>query len=83
MAIGDHKDCDQSFLCVDKKILMEVPTEDIMVYLVAVYYVFNICYPTGTNNVYSFMEAAVLGLSEPSISITQSVRSFITRLDNL
>ena len=47
MAIGDHKDCDQSFLCVDKKILMEVPTEDIMFYLVAVYYVFNICYPYG------------------------------------
>lgn len=40
--IGDHKEYQQTFLCIDKKVMIEIPTEDISVFLVAVFYIFNI-----------------------------------------
>ena len=83
VVVGDHKEYEQAFLCIDKKVILEIPTEDISIFLVAVFYVFNICYPTGTNNIYCFLEVTLLGLSEPSIVVPPCIKNLLARLHHL
>ena len=78
--VGDNKDPEQTFLVMDRKILTEINTEEIPLYLIAVFYVFNICYPAGCNNFYCFLEVALLSLKEPSIVIPPAVTNPLTRL---
>ena len=51
----------QTFLVVDKTIVCEMEvTSDIPFILLAAFIVFNICYPKGCSNIFSFMEVLTL-----------------------
>lgn len=77
MLIG--KDMLQAYLVVDNHIVDEVPITDLPLALMAAYFVFNICYPKGCNNFYSFLEVVVLGYSPEKASPT--VKYFLTKIN--
>ena len=54
VVLGGHKDPKQAFMVIDGKIMCEIPIDDIPIYLIAVFYIFNICYPTGCQNFGSY-----------------------------
>ena len=61
----------QSFLVVDKVIISEVKTfNDLPFALMSAYFVFNICYPRGCNNLFSFMEVMTLKYLSTKASAT-------------
>ena len=55
IVVGSNKNPEQAFLVMNRKILTEINREEIPVYLIAVFYVFNSCYPAGCNNFYCFL----------------------------
>ena len=50
---------DQFFLVIDCIIVIEVDTEAVPITLISSYFVFNIRYPKGGNNLFSFLEVMV------------------------
>ena len=80
IVVGNSENPEQAFLVMDKNILSEINIEDIPVCLLAVFYVFNICYPPGCNNFYCFLEVALLDLKEPSISVPAAVTNLFAIL---
>lgn len=80
IVVGNNKNPEQAFLVMDRKILTEIDTQEIPIYLIAVFYVFNICYPAGCNNFYCFLEVALLSLKEPSITIPPAVTNLLAHL---
>ena len=72
IVIGDHKKHDQAFLAIDKK---DIPIADIPIYLLAAFYMLNICYPSGCHNVFKFLELIFLKMSE---KIPPSVKTLHT-----
>ena len=80
VVVGDHQSADQAFLVCENKTMCEISVKDIPIYLVAVYYVFNMCYPKGCNNFYAFLE---LGVFKLPVQVSASVFSLLSRLDAL
>lgn len=77
---GDDNDV-QSFLVVVKTIISEIQCHsDIPFCLMAAYFVFNICYPRGCTNLFSFME--VITLNYPSTKVSATVKYFLSGLYN-
>lgn len=73
VVVGDHRDAQQAFLVSENKTVREITVSDIpIIYLLAMYYVFNMCYPKGCNNSYAFLEITLLKL-----------RMNVTRLDSV
>ena len=65
----------QSFLVVDKMIMCEVKSfYDLPFTFMAAYFVFNICYPRGCSNFFSFMEVIT------SIKASTTVKHFLSNL---
>ena len=79
--IGDYRDPIQAFLICEKKVLFEVPTKDIPVSLLMPYYIFNMCYPKGCNNFYTFIEIGIFNIKVKNVPLT--IGGFLTRLDAL
>ena len=80
VVLGGHKDLKKGFMVINKKIICEIPIDDIPIYLIAVFYIFNICYPTGCQNLYCFLEVILLRLQELQISIHVFVKNLSARL---
>ena len=59
-ASGDVQSPIQTFLVIDKKVVCEVTFEDVPFVLISAFFVFNICYPKGCSNIYSFIEIKTL-----------------------
>lgn len=79
MILGNVYDCHQIFLVVDKVIVTEVKNKfDVLLTLLSAYYVFNICYPKGCHNFFSFLEIKVLGITPKKI--TSTVSHFLARV---
>lgn len=78
LIIGDIQDPSQAFIVVDRQILTEVNITDIPLTLLSAFFVFNIHYPKGCNNFYTFMEAYTLGFSLSKASPT--VKHFVAGL---
>lgn len=77
---GSMKQPEQAFLVVDKKIVTEVICfEDIPLTLLSAFFVFNIKYPPGCNNFYSFLEILILNFLLKKASIT--VKHLFTTLN--
>ena len=72
LAIGST----QWFLVVDNELLYEVDVEDCVLGLLAVFFVFNICYTKGCCNMYTFLEMLLFDTS-PS-SVPPSVSHFMS-----
>ena len=79
--IGDHKDPVQAFLVCEKKILCEISTKDIPVSLLMPYYTFNMCYPKGCSNFYTFIEVGIFNMSVKNVPHT--LAGLLTRLNAL
>ena len=57
LLIGDLKETiEQVFLVTDCSIITEVKQDDSPLVLLSSYFVYNICYPKGCNNLFSFLE---------------------------
>ena len=55
---------------VDKEIVMDVCVDDIPLILMSAFFIFNIHYPVGCTNFYTFLEAFTLGFSLEKASPT-------------
>lgn len=78
IVIGDHKEHEQAFLVIDKRIISEIPTNDIPIFLLSAFYMLNICYPFGCQNVYKFLELIFLNISERTPPSVKTVHTLIT-----
>ena len=78
---GTLQDPGQVFLVVDKTVINEIhPFEDIPLVLLSAYFVFNIKYAVGCNNLFSFFEIILLGFPKTKAFIT--VNHFFTSIDH-
>ena len=76
---GTLREPGQAFLVVDKNIINEIKDFDnIPLILLSAYFVFNIKYPTGCNNFFSFLEILLLKYPINKASIT--VKHFFTSI---
>lgn len=70
----------QIFVIVERTIFTEISSEaDVLYGLLSTFFVLNMCYPRGCNNMYLFLESAVLGLS---CKVPASVTHFTTLLQS-
>ncbi len=51
--------CD-AYLVLEKQIVCKLPPDELPLGLLAAFYVFNVHYPDGCSNLYSFFESALL-----------------------
>ena len=79
LIVGSVEDARQAFLVVDKHIVMMIDLKFIPFVLMSAFFVYNIHYPSGCSNFYSFMEAFTLGFSLENASPT--VKHFVASLD--
>ena len=69
------------YLVIDKQIVDQVTSvQDIPLLLMSAFFVFNICYPKGCNNFYSFLEVIVLNFSPEKA--TPSVKYLLTKVSH-
>lgn len=80
VVVGDYREPEQAFLVSENKTVCEINTSDIPIYLLAMFYVYNMCYPKGCTNFYAFLELTLFKLT---VQVPSSVIAFITRLDSL
>ena len=69
----------QAYLVVDKKVVDDVSFEDIPYILMAAFFVYNICYPKGCINLYSFLEVVLLKFRSDKASPT--VKHLLAKLN--
>ena len=80
LIVGEVRNPKECFLIVDKKVVCEISCiEDIPFCLMSAFFVFNIHYPLGCNNFYTFMEVITLNYPLKKASIT--VKHFFAFLD--
>lgn len=62
----------EAYLVVDGTVVDEIPIDNLPFVLMAAFFVYNICYPKGCNNFYSFLEVSMSKYSaenaSPSVS---------------
>ena len=81
MVIGQISVANQAFLVVDKTLISELPLDCSLPFaLLAAFFVFNICYPKGCANLFSFME--IITLSYPASKSSATVKHFLSSLEN-
>ena len=54
---GDFKNPNEALLVCEKKILCEISIKEIPIFLLAVFYAFNMCYPKDCTNFYTFLKS--------------------------
>ena len=79
IVVGDHRMPEQIFLCSEKKLLEEVNVNNAAVVILSTYYSYNLCYPKGTTNIYSFLEAALTKIAY----ISPTVNGLLILLDRI
>ena len=79
--VTDVGEAKQTFLIIDKTLVSEVPLNcNLPFVLMAAFFSFNICYPKGCGNLYSFME--IVTLSYPANKASATVKHFLSSLNN-
>ena len=81
IVVGTMGDPSQAFLVVDCHVIGEVELNKIPLVLLGAYFVFNICYCKGCNNMFSYLE--VLCLDANASKISPTVKHLITSMHNL
>ena len=64
---------------MDKKVVDDASFEDIPYILMAVFFIYNICYPKGCINLYSFLEVVLLKFRSDKASLT--VKHLLAKLN--
>ena len=72
-------DLTETYLVVDRNIVDRVSFNDVPFALMSTFFVFNICYPKGCNNLYTFLEVVILKYS--SEKVPPSVRYLLAKLN--
>ena len=81
LVIGRKSDM-QGFLVVDKTIISEIEIDyTIPFILMAAYFVFNICYPKGFSNLFSFLE--IVTFNYPPSKSSSTVKHLLSSLQNV
>ena len=62
---GTLTDFRDAYLVIEKDVICKVPIEEILMILLASYYVFDMKYPQGLTNLYMFLENYFLGFKVP------------------
>ena len=62
LCCGDVVKPQQLYLILDQQILCEVQNKDAVFALFSAFFVFNVCYPKGCTNTFSFLENVILNL---------------------
>ena len=71
LVIGSYKNPSQAFLVIDCLVVCEISNIDnAPLALLSAFFVFNISYPRGLNNVYTFLEHALLSLQHKHVTPT-------------
>ena len=70
VVITIDEDTMEGYLIVDKDIVDQVPIMDLPFILMSAFFVYNICYPKGCNNFYTFLEIVILKYSAEKASPT-------------
>ena len=78
---GDYRDPVQAVLVFENETIYDISTDTIPISLLSFYYVYNLCYPKGCSNFYTFMEAGVFNLDLKNMPT--SVANFLTRINAL
>ena len=78
LVIGEDLQNIEAYLIVDKQVIDQIPFIDIPFVLMASYFTYNICYPKGCNNFYSFLKVITLQFSSEKAS--PSVKHLLTRI---
>lgn len=68
------------YLVVDKRVVHQVEVMDIPFNLMAAYFVYNICYPKGCSNFYTFLE--IMMLNYPSRKASPTVKYFLSKMED-
>ena len=78
LVVGEMEQVQQVFLVTDNDIVTEIELSNVPLCLLAAYFVFNIQYPKGCKNVYTFLEVFFMG--SPMENISASVKHFLATL---
>ena len=78
LVVGTYQDPQQTFLIVDSNITTEIDFRDIPLILMCAFFVFNIHYTKGCNNVYLFFEHSLLNIKKKQFP--PSVAHFLASL---
>ena len=70
LIVGSWEEARQAFLTVDKQVIMEMDIKDVPLVLMSAFFVYNIHYPSGCSNFYTFMEVFTLGFALDNASPT-------------
>ena len=62
LCCGDIVEPQHLYLILDQQILCEVQNKDAVFALLSAFFVFNVCYPKGCTNTFSFLENVILNL---------------------
>lgn len=76
---GEVNNMKAAYIAVEGHILCKVPVKQLPFMLLFVYYVFNLKYPSGCSNFYSFLEYLFLGVTPPKRS---KLQHFLTSISN-
>ena len=77
---GSHGNTQQAFLVVDKTVVCECGIHVVQLMLLSSFFVFNVQYPAGCSNYFSFMEYVLLNTK--TAKLPASVRHFLASIDS-
>ena len=69
LVLGDLVDLDDLFIIAEKTVICRVSVQRATISLLACYFIFNMEYPVGLNNVYSVLEIVLLRMRPSKVSI--------------
>ena len=76
---GSFKEPKQCFLVIDGEVVNEIDFRDVPLALLSSFFVFNICYPRGCANFYTFLEHALFSLCHKKLPA--SIEHFLAAID--
>ena len=67
LIIGSFKEPKQGYLVIDGQEVTEIDIHDVPLALLSSFFVFNICYPRGCGNFYTFLQHALFNLTHKKL----------------
>ena len=77
---GSLQDVKDAFLVIEKQVHCKIPAQEIPLALVSAFFVFNMHYPPGCTNFYSFLECFFMSKQTPRKRVHLS--SILARIEN-
>ena len=78
---GEIRKPTQLMLVIDSQIICDIQKDDVALALMSAYFVFNICYVPGCNNVFKFLESTLLNIRTKLPPSINHFRASLSSLD--